>query len=80
MSSPFPALLGISYFFGAMLWAVWLGGLSGAVGWRLRRRWTEVLTTPLAAWSLMALGVSGWLRRRRGQPVHWKGRAYPIPR
>lgn len=58
----------------------WLGALRGVVAWRLKRPWGEVLTTPLAAWSVMALGMSALVRRRRQGRVTWKGRAYSLSR
>ena len=58
----------------------WLGALRGVVAWRLKRPWTEIPTTPLAAWSVMALGLSALVRRRHQGRVTWKGRAYWLTR
>ncbi|HEX9036693.1 MAG TPA: glycosyltransferase [Ktedonobacterales bacterium] len=54
----------------------WLLLLRAVVVWRLKRPPDEVLTTPLAAWSIMALGMSALIQRWRGAPVTWKGRDY----
>lgn len=56
----------------------WLGVLRGAVGRQFGRPWGETATTPLAAWSVMAFALGALFRRRRGQPVQWKGRDYPV--
>lgn len=58
----------------------WLGALRGAVTWRLKRPWAEIAATPLAAWSVMALGLSALLRRQHQGRVVWKGRAYRLTR
>jgi chlorobactene glucosyltransferase len=42
----------------------------------LRRPLDEVLTTPLAAWGVMALGMGTLYRRWRKRPIAWKGRRY----
>jgi chlorobactene glucosyltransferase len=52
----------------------WLGILRGIVN----RPLIEVLTTPLAAWSVMAFGLSAWFRRVRGRQIAWKGRDYSL--
>lgn len=55
---------------------LWLLLLRAMVVWRLKRPPDEILTTPLAAWSVMALGMTALVRRWRHAPVVWKGRAY----
>ncbi len=55
----------------------WLALLRGLVAWHLRRPALEVLTTPLAAWGVMALGLAAFYRRWRGGQTVWKGRFYP---
>jgi chlorobactene glucosyltransferase len=54
----------------------WLGVLRGLVNGQFSRPLNEVVTTPLAGWSVMALGLSALLRRRRGTRIRWKGRDY----
>ena len=54
----------------------WLLLLRGLVVWRLRRPADELLTTPLAAWSVMALGIAAVYRRARNERIEWKGRDY----
>jgi chlorobactene glucosyltransferase len=54
----------------------WLLLLRAAVVWRLRRPLDEIVSTPLAAWTVMALGLTTLWRRWRGQRVAWKGRLY----
>lgn len=60
----------------ALLEMVWLALLRGLTSWHLRRSLWEVLTTPLAAWGVMALGLAAIYRRWQGRTVNWKGRAY----
>src|SRR6185312_12682984 len=55
-----------------------LYGLRGLVGWRLRRSANEIVTTPLAALGVMALGLTALSRRWRGRGVEWKGRQYHL--
>lgn len=55
---------------------LWLAVLRGISTRYLRRPLLEVLTTPLAAWGVMALGLSALYRRWQGQKVNWKGRYY----
>lgn len=59
-------------------WAVilWLAILRAITTRYLRRSLLEVMTTPLAAWGVMALGLSALYRRWQGQKVNWKGRYY----
>jgi len=73
---PFVWLLFPRYRRPALLVIGWLGGLRGVVGWRLRRSPTEIVTTPLAGWSVMALGLGALFRRRRKLAVRWKDREY----
>jgi chlorobactene glucosyltransferase len=61
-----------------LLKIAWLGLLRGVVNWQFTRPFTEVLTTPLAAWSVMALGLQALFRHRRGKHVVWKGRKYTV--
>ncbi|HEY7092904.1 MAG TPA: glycosyltransferase [Ktedonobacterales bacterium] len=55
-----------------------LYGLRGLVGWRLGRPLDEIVTTPLAALGVMALGMAALSRRWRGREVEWKGRQYRL--
>jgi chlorobactene glucosyltransferase len=48
--------------------------LRGLVAWNIKRPPDEVLTTPLAAWGVLALGMGTLYRRWRKRPVTWKGR------
>ncbi|MBZ0319540.1 MAG: glycosyltransferase [Anaerolineae bacterium] len=52
----------------------WLAFLRGCLNLYFRRSFLEVMTTPLAAWSVMALGLNALLRR--GKEIQWKGRYY----
>lgn len=54
----------------------WLLLLRGGVIWRLKRPPVELVTTPLAAWAVMALGMTSLYRRWRRAGVTWKGRTY----
>lgn len=54
----------------------WLLLLRGLVAWRLRRSPDEIVTTPLAAWGVMALGLAALYRRWRRVGITWKGRTY----
>jgi chlorobactene glucosyltransferase len=54
----------------------WLLLLRGLLVWRLKRPLDEILTTPLAAWSVLALGLAALCRRWRGEQITWKGRLY----
>jgi chlorobactene glucosyltransferase len=54
----------------------WLALLRGIVTVRLRRSPDEVLTTPLAALGVMAIGLSSLYRRLTGRDIRWKGRLY----
>ena len=56
----------------------WLGFLRALVGWQLKRPPSEIVTTTLAAWGVMALGLSALFRRWRARPVVWKGREYKV--
>lgn len=58
----------------ATLEIVWLLVLRALVGLRFRRPSDEILTTPLAAWGTMAIGVRAIYRRWRKRPITWKGR------
>jgi glycosyltransferase involved in cell wall biosynthesis len=55
---------------------VWLLLLRGLAGWSIRRPLSEMLTTPLAAWFVMALGLDALYRRWRKRTVVWKERVY----
>ncbi|HEX8983021.1 MAG TPA: glycosyltransferase [Ktedonobacterales bacterium] len=54
----------------------WLFLLRAATGIYLKRPLDEILTTPLAAWAVMALALSAMVRRWRGRGIEWKGRQY----
>lgn len=54
----------------------WLYLLRGVAAWFLRRPFDEVVTTPLAAWGVMALGLAALFRRMCKRPIAWKGRLY----
>jgi len=54
----------------------WLLLLRGCVGAHLKRPLAEILTTPLAGWIVMTLGMTALYRRWRGQEIRWKGRVY----
>lgn len=54
----------------------WMLLMRALVGWRIRRSPAEMLTTPLAAWGVMALSMGALYRRWRKRPVVWKGRIY----
>lgn len=61
------------------LWIIiWLASLRGVLNWRLQRPFLEILTTPLAAWGVMAFGLNVFVRRFRGDKVRWKDRDYPL--
>jgi chlorobactene glucosyltransferase len=62
----------------ALLEIGWLGILRAAVSRHLNRPPAEVVTTPLAAWSVMAFGLIALLRRRLGGSIRWKDRDYPL--
>lgn len=62
----------------ALVEIAWLLLLRGAAVWRLKRPADEVLTTPLAAWGVMALGVTSLVQNWRKEPIIWKRRAYPM--
>ena len=64
----------------ALLTLIWLGLLRGIAGWHMQRPLAEIISTPLAAWGVMALGLGALVRRWRRQPVEWKGRRYPATR
>jgi chlorobactene glucosyltransferase len=73
---PFAHLASSQQWLLAAVEVVWLLLLRGVVVWRLKRPPEEIVTTPLAAWGVMALGVIALVRRLRNAPVVWKGRAY----
>jgi chlorobactene glucosyltransferase len=56
----------------------WLAVLRAVVNWRLRRPLGEIVTTPLAAWSVMAFGLNALFRRVAGKQTRWKGRDYSV--
>ncbi len=60
----------------ASLEICWLLILRGLVVWRIKRPPDEILTTPIAAWAVIALGVGAVYRRWRKQHIVWKGRSY----
>ncbi len=57
---------------------LWLALLRSVANWHLHRSPLEVITTPLAAWGVMALGLAALYRRWQGQKVNWKGRYYTV--
>jgi hypothetical protein len=72
--NPFGALLSSTFRWLAIFELLWLALLRILVSRHLRRSLLEVLTTPLAAWGVMALGITTLYQRWRGQKVNWKGR------
>jgi chlorobactene glucosyltransferase len=54
----------------------WLLLLRGWVGTHLKRPHAEIVTTPLAGWMVMALGMTALYRRWRKREIRWKGRVY----
>ena len=54
----------------------WLSVVRGIATHYLRRSLGEVITTPLAAWGVMAIGLSALYRRLVGREISWKGRLY----
>ena len=54
----------------------WLSVLRGIATHHLRRSLSEIITTPLAAWAVMAIGLSALYRRLVGREISWKGRLY----
>jgi hypothetical protein len=54
----------------------WLALLRVVANRHLKRPLLEIVTTPLAAWGVMALGIVAIYRRRQGQKINWKGRFY----
>lgn len=60
----------------AVVEIAWLLLLRTVLVWRLKRPVDEIVTTPLAAWSVMALGLTAVLRRWLRVPIVWKGRKY----
>ena len=66
---------------GGMRWLAlieigWLLLLRGWVGAHLKRPRAEIVTTPLAGWMVMALGMTALYRRWRKREIRWKGRVY----
>ena len=51
--------------------------LRSIVAHRLKRSPGEVITTPLAAWAVMAISLTALYRRWRRRPIVWKQRHYP---
>ncbi len=56
----------------------WLALLRALVNRQFTRSTSEIAATPLAAWSVMVLGLTALIRRRRGINVRWKGRDYRL--
>jgi hypothetical protein len=56
----------------------WLTALRITINSRFARPAHEIVTTPLAAWSVMALGLYALLLRLRGERIRWKGRDYHL--
>ena len=74
---PFVFLFSAQEWLPALLTIIWLGLLRGSAGRHMQRPLEEIITTPLAAWGVMMLGLGALIRRWRRQPVEWKGRRYP---
>lgn len=66
----------------ALLEIGWLAAMRVLVGRKLERPAAtsvpETLTTPLGAWSVMALGLRALYRRWRSREIEWKGRRYTV--
>lgn len=66
----------------ALLEIGWLAAMRVLVGRELERptetSLPETLTTPLGAWSVMALGLRALYRRWRSRSIEWKGRRYTV--
>jgi chlorobactene glucosyltransferase len=60
----------------ALVEIAWLALLRAWANRYLQRSIFEAMTTPLAAWGVMALGLSALYRRWQGQKIDWKGRYY----
>jgi len=56
----------------------WLTALRIIVARQFKRPTDEILTTPFAAWSVMAIGLHALVMRHRGRRVRWKGRDYSL--
>ncbi len=75
-------VLSVAHLGSSQQWALgaaevgWLLLLRGIVVWRLKRPLDEVLSTFLAGWGVMVLGMTTLIRSRRHVPVVWKGRSY----
>jgi chlorobactene glucosyltransferase len=54
----------------------WLGLLRALANWHFKRTPVEIVTTPLAALGVMAVGLGAITQRLRSQEVAWKGRTY----
>ena len=63
----------------AALEVSWLLALRGLVVRSRARPPDEVVTTPLAAWAVMAISLAALYRRWRGRPLIWKQRRYANP-
>jgi chlorobactene glucosyltransferase len=73
---PFIDLLRGTQIWLATITICWTIALRTAVVLRLKRSATEVVTTPLAAWGTMALGLSALYSQFRHRPLRWKDREY----
>lgn len=54
----------------------WLLVLRGLVAMQIGRPPDEIVTTPLSAWAVMAIGLRALYSRWRGRPIIWKQRHY----
>jgi chlorobactene glucosyltransferase len=54
----------------------WLLVLRGLVAMRIGRPPDEIVTTPISAWLVMAIGLRALYSRWRGRPIVWKQRHY----
>lgn len=73
---PFAQLWSNQQFALAVVEIAWLLLLRTVLVWRLKRPLDEIVTTPLAAWGVMALGINAVIRRWLRASIVWKGRTY----
>lgn len=73
---PFVRLLRYEQRSMAIIEACWLLLLRSVVARQLKRPPDEIVTTPLAAWGVMAICLGALFRRWRGRRIAWKGRLY----
>jgi chlorobactene glucosyltransferase len=73
---PFVRLLRYEQRSMAIFETCWLLLLRSVVARQLKRPPDEIVTTPLAAWGVMAICLGALFRRWRGRRIAWKGRLY----